>query len=234
MFCCLLALIFKRVPDELGSLVHLTPCTKAGCTRTLAYTAQGLRAYRNVRTEDLSCRALYVQPPTALLPVPSSVSSLKHYRLLYALLTGNPRGTADKTSFVSAHFALYSLQMEFYLGDSNLPKDRYLLGLVSADPEGFVDLAILCTFTRMRRLLGEALSAPPSSQHSGNSRRSSEGRSGGDASGGAAAAASAGAMQQARWVELVAGALQESEVVTLSADGKRVRRTEVRLEGCLG
>ena len=45
------------------------------------------------------------------------------------------------------------LQVEFYFSDSNLPRDRFLSDRVAAEPEGFVDLALLCTFQRMQGLL---------------------------------------------------------------------------------
>ena len=43
--------------------------------------------------------------------------------------------------------------MEFYFSDSNLPKDAFLKGLVEADAEGFVGIATLCTFQRLRDIL---------------------------------------------------------------------------------
>ena len=44
-------------------------------------------------------------------------------------------------------------QVEFYFSDSNLPKDNFLKGLVEADAEGFVGIATLCTFQRLRDIL---------------------------------------------------------------------------------
>ena len=44
-------------------------------------------------------------------------------------------------------------QMEFYFSDSNLPRDKFLRETVEADPEGFVDISLLATFSRMRALL---------------------------------------------------------------------------------
>eukprot|EP00166_Cyanidium_caldarium_P001636 ctg_1834.g471 len=44
------------------------------------------------------------------------------------------------------------LQIEFYLSDSNLPRDKFLRARVEADPEGYVDLALLNTFKRMQVL----------------------------------------------------------------------------------
>ena len=43
--------------------------------------------------------------------------------------------------------------MEFYFSASNLPRDKFMLERVGEDPEGFVDLALLCTFSRMQLLL---------------------------------------------------------------------------------
>ena len=44
-------------------------------------------------------------------------------------------------------------QIEFYFSDSNLPRDKFLRETVEADPEGFVDIGLLVTFSRMRALL---------------------------------------------------------------------------------
>jgi lupus La protein len=44
-------------------------------------------------------------------------------------------------------------QVEFYFSDSNLPRDKFLRETVEADPDGFVDIALLATFSRMRALL---------------------------------------------------------------------------------
>ena len=44
-------------------------------------------------------------------------------------------------------------QVEFYFSESNLPRDKFLLETVSRDPDGFVSIALLCTFSRMRALL---------------------------------------------------------------------------------
>lgn len=45
------------------------------------------------------------------------------------------------------------LQVEFYFSDSNLPRDKFLSEKVKADPEGFVDLALLAIFSRVQQLL---------------------------------------------------------------------------------
>ena len=44
-------------------------------------------------------------------------------------------------------------QIEFYFSDSNLPRDAFLLSAVEEAPDGFVSLALICTFSRMRSLL---------------------------------------------------------------------------------
>ena len=46
-----------------------------------------------------------------------------------------------------------SRALEFYFSDSNLPRDKFLRETVEADPDGFVDIALLATFSRMRALL---------------------------------------------------------------------------------
>jgi len=45
------------------------------------------------------------------------------------------------------------LQVEFYFSDSNLPRDKFLRETVSADPDGFVDIALIITFSRLRCFL---------------------------------------------------------------------------------
>jgi len=45
-------------------------------------------------------------------------------------------------------------QIEFYFSDSNLPRDKFLRETVENDPDGFVDIALLVTFSRVRSLLG--------------------------------------------------------------------------------
>ena len=44
-------------------------------------------------------------------------------------------------------------QVEFYFSDSNLPRDAFLKGKVAETPDGWVDVALLCIFERMRQLL---------------------------------------------------------------------------------
>ncbi len=46
--------------------------------------------------------------------------------------------------------------MEFYFSDSNLYRDNFLHAQVEANPDGFVDLSLLATFSRMQALLGTA------------------------------------------------------------------------------
>jgi RNA recognition motif-containing protein len=42
--------------------------------------------------------------------------------------------------------------LEFYFGDSNLQKDRFLKQLMDADPEGYIDLHTVASFNKMRSL----------------------------------------------------------------------------------
>ena len=44
-------------------------------------------------------------------------------------------------------------QVEFYFSDSNLPRDKFLRETVEADPDGFVGISLLITFSRVRLLL---------------------------------------------------------------------------------
>lgn len=46
-------------------------------------------------------------------------------------------------------------QVEFYLSDSNLPRDKFLRSRTDADPDGYVDLELLATFKRMRQLTAD-------------------------------------------------------------------------------
>ena len=81
-------------------------------------------------------------------------------------------------------------QMEFYFSDSNLPRDKFLRETVEADPEGFVDISLLATFSRMRALL-----APFGGPHNDET------------------------------VAALVDLLKTSAELTVSDDGKRVRRT---------
>ncbi|MQL81223.1 hypothetical protein Taro_013676 [Colocasia esculenta] len=45
-------------------------------------------------------------------------------------------------------------QVEFYFSDSNLPRDTFLKNSVSESEDGLVNLALICSFTRMRSHLG--------------------------------------------------------------------------------
>ncbi|KAJ4950013.1 hypothetical protein NE237_026845 [Protea cynaroides] len=45
-------------------------------------------------------------------------------------------------------------QVEFYFGDSNLPRDNFLKKLISESEDGMVNLALICSFTRMKSHLG--------------------------------------------------------------------------------
>lgn len=45
------------------------------------------------------------------------------------------------------------LQVEFYFSDSNLYRDNFLHDKVKSDKDGFVDIALLCIFSRMQALL---------------------------------------------------------------------------------
>jgi hypothetical protein len=44
-------------------------------------------------------------------------------------------------------------QMEFYFSDSNLPRDKFMLEKVHESEEGFVDIGLIATFSRMRDIL---------------------------------------------------------------------------------
>lgn len=46
-------------------------------------------------------------------------------------------------------------QVEFYFSDSNLYRDNFLHDKVKANNDGFVDIALLCTFSRMQSLLSD-------------------------------------------------------------------------------
>eukprot|EP00873_Tetraselmis_striata_P024318 jgi/Tetstr1/444582/TSEL_032433.t1 len=53
-------------------------------------------------------------------------------------------------------------QVEFYLGDSNLPRDKFLLSIIqdSGNPEQWVDLKTVAAFSRMRSLLKISAASP--------------------------------------------------------------------------
>eukprot|EP00884_Botryococcus_braunii_P022248 jgi/Botrbrau1/8707/Bobra.0311s0019.1 len=91
-------------------------------------------------------------------------------------------------------------QVEFYFSDSNLPRDKFLRGKTEEDPEGFVDIALLCSFTRMCKALGFIKILKPEEVEDDV-------------------------------VAQVAEILRTSDNLTVSEDGKRVRRT-VPLGSC--
>ncbi|KAF0891814.1 hypothetical protein E2562_010995 [Oryza meyeriana var. granulata] len=45
-------------------------------------------------------------------------------------------------------------QVEFYFSDSNLPRDTFLLKTVEESEDGLVSLALICSFSRMKKHLG--------------------------------------------------------------------------------
>eukprot|EP01044_Picomonas_judraskeda_P040605 COSAG03_NODE_20018_length_326_cov_0.524229_1_plen_78_part_01 len=49
-------------------------------------------------------------------------------------------------------------QVEFYFGDANLPKDKFLKKQIKADPEneGWVPLEVLASFKKMKGLKADA------------------------------------------------------------------------------
>ncbi|WCJ40776.1 La protein 1 [Euphorbia peplus] len=47
-------------------------------------------------------------------------------------------------------------QVEFYFSDSNLPRDDFLMQKVSQANDGMVSLALICSFSRIRAILGLA------------------------------------------------------------------------------
>lgn len=51
-------------------------------------------------------------------------------------------------------------QIEFYFSDSNLPRDKFLQEKVAADADGYVDLALLAIFQRVRSLLKSTVMEP--------------------------------------------------------------------------
>jgi hypothetical protein len=48
-------------------------------------------------------------------------------------------------------------QIEFYFSDSNLPRDKFLQEQVASNEEGYVDIALLCIFSRVRSLLSSTI-----------------------------------------------------------------------------
>ena len=57
-------------------------------------------------------------------------------------------------------FPLPCSQIEFYFSDSNLYRDEFLHDLITGDPAGFVDIATLCMFNRIKQLLNLSSRTP--------------------------------------------------------------------------
>ena len=79
-------------------------------------------------------------------------------KLLKQVLTFTQSGclwhrSQTRGRLLCAHDCTLVSQIEFYFSESNLPRDKFLLETVSRDPDGFVSLGLLCTFSRMRALL---------------------------------------------------------------------------------
>ena len=49
-------------------------------------------------------------------------------------------------------------QLEFYLGDSNLHNDKFLLNLLRQNEKGFIDLTIFLNFNKLKKLWPEQVS----------------------------------------------------------------------------
>ncbi|KAJ3696428.1 hypothetical protein LUZ61_000133 [Rhynchospora tenuis] len=58
-------------------------------------------------------------------------------------------------------------QVEFYFSDSNLPRDKFLRTAVKESPDGLVSLALICSFGRMRQILGLDRDTKPESVPAG-------------------------------------------------------------------
>ncbi|CAI5979589.1 unnamed protein product [Closterium sp. NIES-64] len=68
-------------------------------------------------------------------------------------------GEKKTAAFSAATRAEILRQVEYYLSDSNLPRDRFMQEKLQ-EGNGFVPLALLCTFSRMRKHLGVLPDAP--------------------------------------------------------------------------
>ncbi|CAI5487461.1 unnamed protein product [Closterium sp. Naga37s-1] len=68
-------------------------------------------------------------------------------------------GEKNAAAFNAATRAEILRQVEYYLSDSNLPRDRFMQEKLQ-EGNGFVPLALLCTFSRMRKHLGVLPDAP--------------------------------------------------------------------------
>lgn len=99
----------------------------------------------------------------------------------------------DKLQLDDAAKQKIKSQVEFYFSDSNLPRDAFLLERVTNDAEGFVDLATVCAFKRMRALLDSQTADEKNVPD--------------------------------MVVQAVADILSTSDSLTVSEDGKRLRRT---------
>ena len=101
------------------------------------------------------------------------------------------------------------LQIEFYFSDSNLFRDKFLMNLVKANADGFVELHTLCTFSRMQKLLD----ASPHGEHKMGEKTSKQNLPVVDV--------------KEEHVEYVAQCLQDSDSLVLSEDNRHVRRADV-------
>jgi len=91
-------------------------------------------------------------------------------------------------------------QCEFYFGDANLPTDAFLKGKVDSNEGGWVDIALIATFKRMRQILGMTTTTTTTPK-----------------------GAAVEPVSEAT-VAAIAAALRPSSLLEVSEDGKRVHR----------
>lgn len=65
---------------------------------------------------------------------------------------GVPAGSADAAADTVQQIAGIKRQVEYYFSDANLPRDRFLLAKIDENEEGWVDIAVLLTFNKMKEL----------------------------------------------------------------------------------
>ena len=117
----------------------------AAATTDAAAPATDAAAAAPAAATDAAAPAAAAEAPAAAPAAPAAAAAVA----LQASMA-MPVIPLPDVDLLAAAAAAVQKQVEFYFSDSNLPKDKFLRGKVQADPQGFVDLALLCTFSRMR------------------------------------------------------------------------------------
>ncbi|MCO5574234.1 hypothetical protein L7F22_028016 [Adiantum nelumboides] len=93
-----------------------------------------------------------IEPLTSQSVKPSGEVTQDHHQFQELDLSAAQSGTT-KPVLTEELRAKIVKQVEFYFSDTNLPTDHHLMKFVKKDPEGFVPIAIVANFRKVRNLM---------------------------------------------------------------------------------